>query len=63
MGNFSEHVKFVLSANNEDIFLTFLQNTYDHTLILYKIDDLERLKFKVTPRIHWFSKVRLYLKN
>ena len=26
-------------------------------------ENIERSKFKVTPRIHWFSKVLLYLKN
>ena len=31
--------------------------------MLYKNNDMERPKLKVTPRIHWFSKVLLYLIN
>ena len=31
--------------------------------MLYKMNDIERSKFKVTPRIHWFSKLLLYLIN
>ena len=51
---------FFISTNNEDIGQKFLP---DHTLMLYKNSDLERSKFKVTPRIHWFSQVLLYLIN
>ena len=32
------------------------------TLILYKIIDIEPSRFKVTPRIHLFSKVLLYIR-
>ena len=43
--------------------MKLLPDTHDHTLTLSKINDIERLRFKVTPRIHWFSKMLLYLKN
>ena len=48
---FSKFVNFlpIDPANNEDIGQQFLPDPYDHTLILYKINDIERSKFKVTP--------------
>ena len=32
-------------------------------MTLYKINDIERSMFEVTPRVHWFRKVLLYLNN
>ena len=57
---------FFVSANNEGRFYLseiMKKHTYDHTLTLSKKSyDLERSTFKVTPRIHLFSKVLIYLK-
>ena len=53
----------IISTTNEDIGQKFLPDTYDRTLMLYEINYLEWSKFKVTPRIHWFNKVLLYLIN
>ena len=53
---FFETFTFFISTNNEDIGHTFLPDTDDHTLMLYKINDLKRAKFKVTPRIHCFAR-------
>ena len=57
--------KTVIFANNDGtcIYLKFYQYTYDHTVILSYINDIEWSKFKVTPMIHWFNKVLLHLKS
>ena len=52
-----------ISPNNEGICLKFLQHTNDHTLTFKTFNTIERSRFKVTPRIHCFSKVLLYLTN
>ena len=52
---FFKTLTFFISKNNEDIGQKFLPDNYDHTLMLYKINDLEWSKFKVTLRMYWFS--------
>ena len=56
---FFKTLTFCISKNNEEIGEKFLPDTYDHTLMLYKINYLKRSKFKDTL----FSKVLLYLIN
>ena len=60
---FFKTLKQIICTNYEDNGQKFVLNIYDHTLMLYKNNDIEMSKFKVTPRIHWFSKVLLYLIN
>ena len=59
IGRFSkrQHILFP-----QTICLMLLPDTYDNTLT-FKINYLEMSRFKTTPRVHWFSKVLLYLKN
>ena len=61
MSFFSKLLICFISANNDDMVHRLLPDTYDHKLMLNTINDLERSKFKVTPMIHCFSKVLLYL--
>ena len=52
MWHFSKLLTIFISANNEDIGQKFLPETYDHTLMLYKFNDIQMSKFKVTSLVY-----------
>ena len=53
---FFKTLTIFISANNEDIGQKFLPDTYDHALMVYKMHDLKRSKFKVTSWIHCLAR-------
>ena len=54
---------FYILANNENITLKFETDNYGAIATAGKNRDLQRLKVKVTLKVHFYNSAALYLKN